>query len=206
MRRLFKWKRLRWLAIGTVVRFVVRRSTARSVDQVTADIEERLPAPARKLMQVVPDSAVRAGGSAVVMGRTARRVATGTRRATQVAGDRRDRISQGIQRIRHIGDEVAIEAEQRRRELKADYLRSTEGHGPADDALLDLRYQRSGSDPAIIDDRDRPGSARGSMDDELPTLADPVRPGRWRADRALGEGLVGRVQRTYRPRSKPWDR
>ena len=48
----------------------------------------------------------------------------------------------GIARVRSIGTEITREAETKRRELKADYLRATEGNGPADDVLLDLRDHR----------------------------------------------------------------
>ena len=187
MKRLFKWKRLRWFALGTLVRFLLKRTTSRSVERATADMEERLPAPVKKVMEYVPESATRAGGSAVVMGRTAKRVAVGTRKASQVAGDRRQRVSDGFHRIRTIGDEVAREAEIKRRELKAEYLRVTEGQVAADDALLDLR-------PEVADEA------------ELPEVGEPVRSGRWRAERRLGQATVNRVQRSYRPRSKPWDR
>jgi len=129
MKRLFKWKRLRWFALGTLVRFLLKRTTSRSVERATADMEERLPAP----------------------------------------------------------DEVAREAEIKRRELKAEYLRVTEGQVAADDALLDLR-------PEVADEA------------ELPEVGEPVRSGRWRAERRLGQATVNRVQRSYRPRSKPWDR
>ncbi len=199
MKRLLKWKRLRWFAIGTLVRFLLKRTTARSVERATADVEERLPAPVRKVMEIVPADAARVGGQAVVMGRTARRVALGTRRASQVAGDRRRRVSEGIERLRSIGGDVAHEAETRRRELKAEYLRVTEGNGAADDALLDLRRGEPGRE-------DRYEGYDGRYEDELPEMTEPVRPGRWRAERRIGPATVNRVQRSYRPRSKPWDR
>ena len=192
MRRLLRWKRLRWFAAGAIVRFVLRRVTARSVDQAAADFEERLPAPVRKVLDVVPADAVRAGSTAVVAGRSARRMATGTRRASQAVGDGRRRIVDGVDRLRSIGDDIVTEADLRQRELKAEYLRATEGNGPADDVLLDLR-------PEVIDGPTASG-------DELPELVEPIRRGRWRADRRLGAPSVNRVQRSYRPRSKPWDR
>lgn len=193
MKRLLKWKRLRLFALGALARFALRRLSVRSVDRATADLEDRLPAPMRKAMEIMPADAARAGGSALAAGRTAKRMATGTRRASQLVGDRRTRMAETVQRVRSIGDDITAEAEQRRRELKADYLRSTEGNGPADDVLLDLR-------PEIAD-------GPSALDDELPELVEPVRSGRWRADRRLGrETTVNRVQRSYRPRSKPWDR
>ena len=98
----------------------------------------------------------------------------------------------GVDRLRSIGDDIVTEADLRQRELKAEYLRATEGNGPADDVLLDLR-------PEVIDGPTASG-------DELPELVEPIRRGRWRADRRLGVSSVNRVQRSYRPRSKPWDR
>ncbi len=194
MKRLLKWKRLRWFALGTLVRYLLKRTTARSVDRAAAEMEERLPAPVRKVMDIVPADAVRVGGSAVVMGRTARRMAVGTRRVSQVAGNRKRRVSEGIGRLRSIGDEVVAEAELRRRELKAEYLRVTEGNGAADEIMLDLR--NTGSN----------GAGDGYDEPDLPEITDPVRRGRWRAERRLGPATVNRVQRSYRPQSRPWDR
>ena len=103
-------------------------------------------------------------------------MATGTRRASQAVGDGRRRIVDGVDRLRSIGDDIVTEADLRQRELKAEYLRATEGNGPADDVLLDLR-------PEIID-------GPSDYDDELPELGEPIRSGRWRADRRLGASSV----------------
>jgi hypothetical protein len=206
--RLLRWKRLRWFAIGTLVRFLLKRTAARSVDRATADLEHRLPEPIRKALDVVPADAMRAGGSAVVAGRTARRVATGTRTASRLAGDRRQRVMAGVNRFRSIGTEIAREAEHKRRELKSEYLRATGGHAEADDALLDLR----GTDLAHDRHRaaghgdDRTDDDRYGHEAELPDVLPPVRAGRWRAERRIGTTVVGRVQRTYRRPSRPWDR
>lgn len=205
MKRLLKWKRLRWFAVGTLVRFFIRRSASRSVDRATADLEERLPGPLRKAMDIVPADAVRAGGSAVVAGRTARRVASGTRSASRLAGDRGRRVAEGMHRIRSIGDEIGREAEHKRRELKADYLRVTRGNGAADDALLDLRGdEESPRHRSSVED----GNHRHDPfhEEDLPEVQDPIRRGRWRAERRLGSTMVNRVQRSYRQPSRPWDR
>lgn len=196
--RLFKWRRLRWFAAGTLVRFLLRRSAGRSVDRATAEFEERLPGPVRKALDIVPADAMRAGGSAVVAGRTARRVAVGSRRATRLVGEHGRRVTDGVSRVRSIGDEIGREADAKRRELKAQYLRATQGNAAADDAMLDLRSERSaelGEQPSTE-----------WIDDEPPELLDPVRPGRWRAEKRLRPSTVSRVQRSYRPRSMPWDR
>lgn len=185
---------MRWLAAGTAARFVlrrvVRRTAGRSVDRATADLEERLPQPVRKALDVVPDRAIRAGGSAVVAGRTARRVAVGTKRATRMAADGRTRASDRVGRLRSIGDDIARETEDSRRRLKAEYVRATRGPEAADDVLLDLRRSEEDS----------------WSDDEPPEVMDPVRRGRWRAERRLGSGAVNRVRRSYQKPTKPWDR
>lgn len=194
MIRLLKWRRLRWFIVGGVARFVVRRTASRSVDQAAADIEAKLPAPVRKALQVVPADAVRAGGSAVVAGRTAKQVAVTTHRVTKATSDRGRRLSEGVSRVRAIGTEIGYEADSKRRELKAEYLRVTEGNGAADDALLDIRTGVRSVD------------GHEAMDDELPELEPPTRSGRWRAEKRLAAGPVARVQRSYRPLKRPWDR
>ncbi|MGH1489631.1 MAG: hypothetical protein ACRBK7_09595 [Acidimicrobiales bacterium] len=187
MKRILKWRRLRWFAIGAAVRFVLRRSASRSVDRATADIEDRLPEPVRKALDLVPADAARVGGSAIVAAKTAKRVATGGRRASQLANDRRRQVTDGIQRVRSIGDEITREADIKTRELKAQYLRATDGNAAADDALLDVRMHR----------RD---------DEDLPLPKTAVRSGRWRANTGRAEPPVNRVRRSYRPQTRPWDR
>jgi hypothetical protein len=204
MKRLFRWRRLRWFALGAAVRFVLRRSAGRSVDRATAEIEERLPEPVRTVLDRVPANPARVGGSAVVAAKTARRVASGGRKASQLANDRRRRVADGIERIRSVGDEIGRETDRSARELKARYLRATEGTTAADEALLDLRPHHF--------DRDRPDQrladveAEADDDRELPTVKAAVRTGRWRADRRSSTNLVNRVKRSYRPETKPWDR
>lgn len=205
MIRLLRWRRLRWFVVGGVARFVLRRTAARSVDQATADIEAKLPAPVRKALQVVPADAVRAGGSAVVAGRTAKQVAVTTHRVTKATSDRSRRLSAGVNRFRAIGSEIGQEADAKRRELKAEYLRVTEGNGAADDALLDVRTGPIGSNDRAIDHAER-FSATNDAGDALPDVDPPVRSGRWRAEKRLRSGAVARVQRSYRPRTRPWDR
>ncbi|MGB5759242.1 MAG: hypothetical protein WBM50_20180, partial [Acidimicrobiales bacterium] len=59
--RMLRWRRLRWLAIGTLSRYLLRRSAsrsfARSVDDATAEIEQRLPDPVLRLLGAVPADA-----------------------------------------------------------------------------------------------------------------------------------------------------
>lgn len=187
MKRLLKWRRLRWFAAGAAVRFVLRRSAGRSVDRATAEIEDRLPEPVRKVLDRVPADPARVGGSAIVAAKTAKRVASGSRKASQLANDRRRQFADGVERIRSIGDEIGRETDRSARELKAQYLRETEGTTAADDALLDLRPHHF-------------------EHDELPEVKEPVRSGRWKADLRQKSALVDRVKRTYRPQTRPWDR
>lgn len=202
MKRLLRWKRLRWFAAGAVVRFVLRRSASRSIDQATAGIEERLPDPVRRALDKVPADPARLGGSAVVAARTARRVATGSKRASQVANDRRQRLADGIDRIRSVGDEIATERDRSARELKARYLRATDRTGAADDALLDLRPHHFSAEDGEFAESEQGDFADA---DELPTVKDPVRSGRWRADLRQKSALVNRAKRSYRPQTRPWD-
>lgn len=210
MIRLLRWRRLRWLIIGGVarssVRLLARRTTARSVDQATADLEARLPAPVQKALKAAPADAVRLGGSAVVAGRTARRVAVNTHRATKATADGRRRVAAEISRIRNLRTDIGREAEQRRRELTAEYLRVTRGNGAADDALMDIRTEP----PPTFDDLASEDLGRersfNDLTDDPPTVDPPVRRGRWRAERRLRPASVSRVQRSYRPARRPWDR
>ncbi len=215
MRRLLKWRRLRWFAVGAAVRFVLRRSAGRSVDRATAEIEDRLPEPVRKALDRVPADPIRAGGSALVAAKTAKRVASGSVKASQLANDRRRRLANGIERIRSIGDEIGRESDRSARELKAQYLRATEGHRAADDALLDLRphhFGPSGPDHDLADqhdDADLGGHRRSDhqrSNDDLPSVKDAVRSGRWKADLRHKPTLVNRMKRSYRPETRPWDR
>lgn len=192
-------RRLRWLAAGAAVRFALRRSAARSVDRATADLEDRLPAPVRRALDMVPADAARAGGSAVVAARTARKVAVSSRTASKAVNDRRRRVTEHWHRLRSIGTEIGAEAESKRRELKAEYLRATDRPGEADDVLLDVRAGGAAGDNGSGADADL-------RDQPLDSIAQPVRPGRRRARRPVPAPPVNRAQRSYRPRSMPWDR
>lgn len=194
------WRRLRWVALVAAARFVVRRTTARQVDQAAAELGERLPAPVRSALDALPRDAIRAGGGVVVAGRSARRLASGTARATRLANGGRRRVSElaaarprvgAVGRtIGHaIGDDIDRESELSRRELRSRYLRATVGDAAADEALLDRR-----DDP--LDQRHG----------EPVPVSETVRPGRWRAPREVARETVARVQRTYRPPTRPWDR
>ncbi len=188
VKRLLRWRRLRWFAFGAVLRYALRRSASRSVERATEELEDRLPAPVRSALDVIPADAVRAGGTALVAGRAARRLAAGTGRASRGVVRWRRQTVDGLRDLRSITDQIGLEAELTRRELKARYLRVTLGDAAADESLLDVRA----------------GAVAEAA--PLPPLPEPIRRGRWRAERRLGRATVARVQRSYRPSSKPWDR
>ncbi len=205
IRLLLRSRRFRWLIIGSVVRFFARRSAARSVDQATASIEDRLPQSVAKALDAVPADVTRLGGSAVVAGRTARRVANAgvevgraadrqvvspARRASATVTDAGRRIRAARHRLT---DDVFRETEHTRRQLTSDYLLDTRGRAAADDALLDRRSGAAGEFDAEPVDAVEP----------LPEIAPPVRRGRWRASREV-PAPVSRVQRTYRRKTPPW--
>jgi hypothetical protein len=201
--RALVWRRLRWLALGSAARWAIRRLTAgsraRAVEQATAEVEQRLPAPVRRLIEnervssALPIDPVRTGGSALAAGRSAQRASRVAVDATRRLGDIRRGVTGRIDAVRGIGAEVGREAEASRRELTSRYLRATEGPGPADDALLDLRSDRS-----VADGFDQA--------DPLDQVPGPVAAGRRRAHRRSRRPEVARVQRSYRPRTRPWDR
>ncbi len=205
--RMLRWRRLRWFAIGTVSRYLLRRSASRSlsrsVDNATAELEDRLPDPVLRMLVAVPADATRVGGSALVAARTARRVASGSRRAGQAATGGGRRVAYGVARVRSIGDEIGFEAEAKRRELKAEYLRVTRGNAAADEALIDVRADNESA--TARPDRRWPDHPERHGDDPLPEIDGPVRPGRRRAGRRRTPPTVDRVQRSYRRSRAPWD-
>lgn len=211
--RVFLWRRLRWLAIGGVSRWLLRKATARSVDQATVEVEQRLPAPVRRVIEAgskrLPVDPVRTGGSALVAGRAARRASKlATETAGQAAaigrqaGDLRHRVTDRFDAVRSIGSDFERETETARRELTSRYRRATEGNAAGDDALLDLRP----IDLGPLEDDTRSVADGFDQADPLDLVPGPVRPGRRRAVRRRHRPEVPRVQRSYRPRRMPWDR
>lgn len=189
-------RRFRWVIIGQIVRLLARTGVKRSVDQATATIEDKLPTPVVKLADRLPGDVVRAGGAALVASQQTRSAgrqvgsATGrvvdlarsTKRGTdRVADTRRDFAD----RLRRAGDDVRHESDLARRQIRSDIARERDGEAAALDELLDLRP----SDPG-----------------PLPSVPEPVVRGRNRFRAAPGSPEVARVQRTYRPPIKPWDR
>ena len=98
------------------------------------DFQPRWPEPS-----ALPADAKRAGGSAVVAGRTAKNAAVC--QSGLVVWQRRGtrRAASGLDSVRGLADRVRDETDSSRRELKARYLEATEGRAAATDSLLDAR-------------------------------------------------------------------
>lgn len=201
--RALLWRRVRWLAVGAATRWALRRVTARSIDQATAEFEQRLPAPVKRaiddhrLANAIPIDPVRTGGSALAAGRAAKRASQLAADTTRTAGAARRSVIDRVGAVRSIGADLNHETETARRELTSRYLRSTRGPGPADDALLDLRNP-------VRADRGEDDEHDGAL--PLDRVPEPVTTGRRRAPRRRIRSEVPRVQRSYRPRTRPWDR
>ena len=220
--RLLFGRRLKWLAVGTIVRFLARRTTSRrveaAVDQASHDIAERLPRPVARAVDAVPVDLTRTAGSAVVAGQAARRAAATSRRIGRASASGGRRVAGAVDRVRTIRTDLYDETERRRLELQDRYLRATEGPEAADEAWLEVRTRAD----AVTDtgtesvarsgpggrsgNRHRADGPRSHPEDPLPALDEPVRAGRWRADRRSPRPLVGRVQRSYRRAPRRWDR
>lgn len=202
-------KQLRWMAVGAGVSYLSKRKAERSVDKATEMLEDRLPEPLAKVADALPAEVVRAGGAVVAAGSAARTAAvaartgakaTGTavsmsRSATgairQVADTAVDARRSMIDRIGNATEELREQADLDRRQLTSDYLRYTEGDGPALEALLDARDG---------------GSLQSGVADDLPETPEPVSAGRRRHRPGLPAAPVNRVRRTYNRPTKPWDR
>lgn len=219
-------RRLGWVAVVALARSaraLSRRGSPDRVDEATAEVEDRLPGRLRDVLDALPGDATRLGGRAVVTGRSARQVAVRTRRAaahTQRAAQGTVRAARAVDAGRHelerrvervadlvdgrprpvrggqqlgarLGRDVRHETEQTRRRLRSRMLGHLFGPEAADDALLDVR---SGA-------ADEPAGRY-----EPPAPPDPIAPGRRRAPRRSRQPKVDRVQRTYHPPPRPWDR
>jgi hypothetical protein len=182
----FVFRRFRWMIIGAGVRQVARWGAARSIDEATAAIEDRLPASVVRAANAMPGDVLRVGGAAAVSARAARRTTSlAARTSTGIVrfGPRqRRRLGARIDAARF---DLADAAENARRELKSDYARFVDGEGAALEALLDLRDVES---------------------EPIPPVPAPVAAGRRRFRRSLPSADVARVQRTYKRPVKAWDR
>lgn len=205
----FLFRRFRWMLVGAGVRWLARRGVGRSVDEAATEIEERLPPSVARAVNALPGDVMKAGGAAVVSARAAQRGAIVAQRGAVVAqrgavvahrgaraggslAARAARVGRSARDAAGAGaDAVGLQAEADERDMRSDLQRYLHGGGlagerAATEALLDLRRR----------DSDLP----------LPTIPDPVARGRRRFVPALSAPDVGRVQRSYRRPSKPWDR
>lgn len=195
----FLLRRFRWMAVGAGVRYLARRGVGRSVEEAAADIEDRLPASVVKAANALPGDVVKAGGAAVVSARAARQSAKVAKNGGAVAA----RVTKaGVQlsaqagslrpraaitgKIRDARSSIADQAEADERSLRADFLRYTGDEAGATNALLDVRDRRS--------------------NDPLPEVPEPVQEGRRRFVAPRPKPEVGRMQRSYRRPTKPWDK
>lgn len=115
------------MAVGAGVRWLARRGVAKSVDEATASLEDRMPASVRKAANALPGDLMRVGGAASVAGKTARRTGSTVARVAF-----RDRLARAKSNFRE-------ETEISRRELTSEYARYADGDSAALEALLDLR-------------------------------------------------------------------
>lgn len=204
-------RRVGWMAVATAARAVLRRGSSRQVDAATAELEARLPASVGEALTTLPGDPLRVGGRALVAGRSARRAAEGAGRASRAANEGRRRVGRGLDRaalvigrrprpiqearlvVDRIEADVRHETDESRRELRSRMLANSRGRGAADDALLDRRPDAD--DPML-----------GPGVDPVTGPPPPIRAGRRRAPRRRSEQPIARVQRTYRPPRRPWDR
>lgn len=192
----FVARRMRWMVLGWAAKRVGRSRIESSVDRAAAKIEERLPDPVAKIVERLPGDAARAGGAVVVAGQgakgatsVARSVAAGGHKLAQSGRSSmrsyRSPARSVSDRVHELRDEIAIESDAEHRRIRSDMLRETDGDGAALDALLDLRPVEA---------------------DPLPSVPEPIAPGRRRFRAALPAPPVNRMRRTYRQPTKPWDR
>ena len=178
------FRRFRWVALGAALRTLTRRTSAKSVDQATDELAQRLPDSVVKAIDAAPGDLLRVGGGAVAAGRAARTVSDGSRRVGSATRRFRRRWSDPSGTVRRARHQWRHESELSERELWAEYHRSRGDHTAADEAMLDRRHRRA-----------------EAPEPEVPA---PVPTGRPRV-RQGATSMVHRVQRTYRRSAKPWD-
>ena len=179
------FRRFRWLALGAALRTLTRRTRERSVDDATDELAQRLPDSVVRAIDAAPGDLLRMGGGAVAAGRAARTVGDRSRRVGSATRRLRRRWSDPAGAVREVRAQWSRESELAERELWAEYHRAHGDQAAADDALLDRR--------------------RSPDSGPLPSIPDPIRPGRPRRHHRTA-AVVNRVQRTYRQAAKPWDR
>ncbi len=183
-------RRLAVMALGTGASYLSKWVAARTINAATQQFEDRLPAPVAKAINILPGDLMRVGGTAMVAGAAVRSAGRAGRRAAKVAtagtSTLRGRKAAVDALLAGASDEWQRQVEGERRRLRGDLLRLTRGPDAALDALLDLRSGERLQPPDLL------------------LTPEPIPVGRRRPLR-LPVPLIDRVQRSYRPRVKPWD-
>ncbi len=189
----FVVRRLRWVALVSALRALVRRSAGRSVDQASDELKDRLPDNVVQALSTMPGDPLRVGGSALATSRGARSAYRASRRATGSVSRVAGRVSGSTRAVRRIPgrfiDQVRQESKRDQRLLWSEYRRAEGDLRAADELLLD---------------RLDPAGARGE-EDPLPEIPEAVPTGRFRSVNEPPPP-VNRRLRTYRRPVKPWDR
>ena len=188
----FLKRKLIWLVVGAGVRQLFRMGTARTIDQTRDELAERLPDSVVKVADRLPVDPLRTGSSFLVAGKATKKAADASAKARGYTADGLRTVTNARRKIKQLKETVSgdfyHEVDDSTREFRSDYLRTTHGDAAATDALLDLRATTDGDD------------------DPLDAVPSPVRPGRrrWRPGRPAPK--IRRMQRSYLPPVKPWDR
>jgi hypothetical protein len=182
---------LRWVVVAAAARFVVRRLSRGAVERATAELEarahQRLPAPVARAVSALPPEVRTAGGSAVVAARAARRTLSGGRAVTRAGRSGTAQVLAVRFGVRNRWGELHDGTDEAARQLRARYLRWSDGPDAATDSLLDLRSE-TGGEPVEPHD----------------VVPGPILRGRRRAHRRPVT-RPDRPSRTYRRPARPWD-
>lgn len=196
---LFRWvlrvllRRFGWVALVAAARSLARRGGQRKIDEATDDVSSSLPDGVVTALSDMPGDPLRAAGTAVAAGRSARRAAQLSKSVAGSTAAPIRAVDQFRRRARAwgqaIGVDIGDESSSVERQLWADYHRSRGDHTRADQSLLDVR-------PDVEDSR---------VAEEIWGDVPPESPrGRLRSRRSRAV-RPQRVQRSYRRPQKPWD-
>ncbi len=187
----FLVRRLVWVTVAAGARYVFRRRTAKTVENQRDQLVERLPSPVVALVDRMPVDPIRASSSVIVAGKATKAAASGSQKVTRRAAvglrsakNVRNRLTAARDSVR---SEFKSEVVDSVRSLRSQYVAITEGEDAATDALLDIRSDASDAG-------------------DLPEVPAPVATGRRRWKPALPKPKTNRMQRSYFPPIKPWDR
>ena len=178
----FLFRRFRWMLIGAAGKEVARRVSGRQVEEARSDLAERLPDRAVAIADKLPGDLLKAAGTARVAGRVAGKSARISKDAATFSRDIAVSPQRARQRLSEMGEEWHTQVEQDDRSLRARLIAQTRGRTAGDNVLL--------------------GGQTSWEDEPLPEVAARVDTGR--PVRRAKNALVGRVQRSYRPRKHGW--